>query len=183
MFHIAESMVRWLAPVLAFTSEEIWHALPGTREESVLMATWHDIPDPGEHASGVNWEQVMRLRELVSKRLEALRDKGEIGSSLDACVTVRANREWFDGLQGLGDELRFVLITSEAGLELDDTLPAIADEGEEPGLLIQVSRSGNEKCVRCWHRREDVGSSNTHPELCARCVQNVDGEGEQRTMA
>ena len=183
MFHIAEAMVRWLAPVLAFTSEEIWHALPGTREESVLMATWHDIPDPGEHASGVNWEQVMRLRELVSKRLEALRDKGEIGSSLDACVTVRANREWFDGLQGLGDELRFVLITSEAGLELDDTLPAIADEGEEPGLLIQVSRSGNEKCVRCWHRREDVGSSNTHPELCARCVQNVDGEGEQRTMA
>jgi isoleucyl-tRNA synthetase len=183
MFHIAEAMVRWLAPVLAFTSEEIWCALPGVRKESVLMATWHDIPDPGEHVSGVNWDQVMRLRVLVSKRLEALRDKGEIGSSLDACVTVRANREWFDGLQGLGDELRFVLITSEASLELDNDLPAIGDEADESGLLIQVSRSGHEKCVRCWHRREDVGSSAEHPEICERCVQNVVGQGEQRTMA
>jgi len=183
MYHIAEAMVRWLAPVLAFTSEEIWKDLPGDREESVLMATWHKIPEPGDHVSAVQWGKVMRLRELVSKKLEVLRDAGDIGSSLDACVTVRANQEWFDGLKGLGDELRFVLITSEASLELDTSMAASDEEGGEPGLEILVVRSGHEKCTRCWHRREDVGSSVEHPEICGRCVENVAGEGEQRSMA
>jgi isoleucyl-tRNA synthetase len=183
MFHIAEAMVRWLAPVLAFTSEEIWQALPGERDESVLMATWHAIPDPGEHVAGVNWTQVMALRDIVSKHLEELRDKGDIGSSLDACVTVRANADWYQGLKGLGDELRFVLITSEADLELDPALARTANEGEEQGLVIQARRSSHEKCTRCWHRREDVGSSVDHPELCGRCVINVAGDGEKRTMA
>ncbi|MDH3400128.1 MAG: isoleucine--tRNA ligase [Chromatiales bacterium] len=183
MYHIAEAMVRWLAPVLAFTSEEIWQDLPGDREESVLMATWHKIPEPGDHKAAVQWDRVMRLRELVSKKLEVLRDAGDIGSSLGACVTVRANQEWFDGLKGLGDELRFVLITSEASLELDASMGASDEESGEAGLEILVVRSSHEKCARCWHRREDVGSSEEHPEICGRCVENVAGEGEQRFMA
>jgi len=184
MYHIGEAMVRWLAPILAFTSEEIWQALPGERLESVLMATWHEIPDASQAVGKAEWTRVMRMRELVSKRLEQLRDAGEIGSSLEAEVDLYADPSWQAALAPLGDELRFVLITSEASLAplAEAARDASADTGE-PGLLIRVRPSGHEKCVRCWQRREDVGRDATHPALCGRCVENVAGQGENREVA
>jgi isoleucyl-tRNA synthetase len=184
MFHIAEAMVRWLAPILAFTSEEIWQALPGSRHESVLMATWHEIPEVGEAVGRADWPKVMRLRELVSKKLEQLRDAGDIGSSLEARVQVYADQPWQQALAPLGDELRFVLITSEASLgALEEASPQASPEESEPGLRIHVEACEHAKCVRCWQRRPDVGANKSHPEICGRCVDNVEGKGEQRVVA
>jgi len=184
MFHIAEAMVRWLAPILAFTSEEIWQALPGARHESVLMATWHEIPEVGEAVGRADWPKVMRLRELVSKRLERLRDAGDIGSSLEARVRVYADQPWHEALAPLGDELRFVLITSEASLgALEEASAQASPEESEPGLSILVEPCEHAKCVRCWQRRPDVGVNTSHPEICGRCVDNVEGKGEHRVVA
>ena len=126
------------------------------------------------------------MRIAVSKQLEQLRKQGSIGSSLNADVTVYASGETFQALNKLKDELRFVLITSYASVELAEQQPSntIVAEGEEvKDVWLSVSASSAEKCVRCWHQREDVGSNTDHPELCGRCVENVIGEGEVRHYA
>jgi isoleucyl-tRNA synthetase len=181
MFHIAEAIVRWLAPILSFTAEEIWSELPGERADSVFLATWHSLPaETG--ATSIDWARVLELREAVSKELERVRVAGEIGAPLDADVTVYCAEPWLDLLRQLGDELRFVLITSTA---------EVCPEGDRPddavaagnGLWLTVRASEAAKCVRCWHRRADVGSVAAHPELCARCADNVSGAGEERRFA
>jgi isoleucyl-tRNA synthetase len=172
MFHIAESIVRWLAPILSFTAEEIWRELPGPRLESVFLATWHPLPEVPE--TSINWPALIGLRAQVTRKLEALRDNGAIGSSLDAQVTVTASPATYRQLQGLGRELRFLLITSEAHLYEGDS-------GSEE--VIAVTPSENPKCVRCWQHRADVGSHAEHPELCDRCVTNLSLPGERRQYA
>ncbi len=173
MYHIAEAMVRWFAPILSFTAEEIWQALPGEREASVFFSTWHSLP-AGTDAS-VDWYQLQKVRESVNKALEEQRAANEIGSGLDATVTISANGELYAELEKLGEELRFVFITSDARVvRLDDATA---------NYTVQVSPSENAKCIRCWHRRDDVGSVAEHPEICARCVKNVDGPGEVRRFA
>jgi isoleucyl-tRNA synthetase len=181
MYHIAEAMVRWLAPILSFTAEEIWGELPGARDESVFLATWHAFPD-GLDAASVDWERILTIREVVSKQLEQLRVKGDIGSPLEAEVAIFGDDLEAAGLARLGDELRFVLITSEASThraaERPDDAVAAAD-----GFWLRVVRSGAEKCARCWHRRADVGADEAHPTICARCVGNITGPGEERNFA
>ncbi len=178
MYHIAEAMVRWLAPILSFTAEEIWQALPGEREPSVFFATWYELPTVFDDG-GVDWRRVQQVRESVTKSLEELRVASEIGSGLDADVTVAANGELFTELDRLGDELRFVFITSDARV----AQLCADDEPGEQGFAIRVAASDDAKCVRCWHRRPDVGSVAAHPELCARCVGNIEGAGEVRRFA
>ncbi len=114
MFHIAESVVRWLAPILSFTAEEIWRHLPGARLESVFLTTWHELPEAP--AAAIDWPALIALRARVMHKLEALRDAGAIGSSLDAAVDVYAARAAYAQISALGDELRFLLITSAARL-------------------------------------------------------------------
>src|SRR5450631_1894456 len=172
MFHIAESIVRWLAPILSFTAEEIWRELPGPRLESVFLATWHPLPEVPE--TTINWPALIALRAQVTRKLEELRDNGAIGSSLDAEVTVSASPATYRTLAGLGAELRFLLITSAAHLHEG------ASGSEE---LISVTPSEKPKCVRCWHHRADVGSHAEHPELCNRCVTNLALPGERRVFA
>jgi isoleucyl-tRNA synthetase len=172
MFHIAESVVRWLAPILSFTAEEIWQYLPGARLESVFLATWHEIPEVP--ASAINWPALIALRSKVMHKLEALRDAGAIGSSLDAAVDVYAPPKAYQEIGALGDELRFLLITSAARLYN----AADAQEG-----VIEVSPSQDAKCVRCWHHRPDIGRHPEHPEICERCVTNLKLPGERRLFA
>jgi len=172
IYHIAESIVRWLAPILSFTAEETWRELPGPRLESVFLATWHTLPEVP--ATTINWPALIALRAQVTRKLEELRDNGAIGSSLDAQVTVTASPATFRQLQGLGRELRFVLITSEAHLHEG------ASGSEE---VISVTPSENPKCVRCWHHRADVGSHAQHAQLCDRCVSNLSLPGERREFA
>jgi isoleucyl-tRNA synthetase len=178
MFHIAESMVRWLAPVLSFTAEEIWRFLPGKRGESVFLETWHVLPEAP--ADPLDWAALIQLRTDVVRELEKLRDAASIGAPLDAEVDVYCLPDEYARLNALGDELRFLFITSEARVHEVSTPPENAAPAGRAGVWIAVKPSSDTKCVRCWHRRPDVGRYVEHPELCGRCVTNVDGPGERR---
>jgi len=192
LYLIAEALVRWLAPILSFTAEEIWRNLPGDREESVFLETWFELPamfvagDQNSERFGLAyWQEVLAVREAVGKELEKVRVAGAIGSPLDAEVDLYCDAGWLDKLSRLEDELRFVLITSYARIHPLEQKPNEVVTSELGGgqMGIQVTPSGHDKCVRCWHHREDVGANGEHPELCGRCVVNVTGDGEPRTYA
>ena len=184
MYHIIEAMTRWLAPVLSFTAEEIWRHLPGAHEASVFFETWYILPElPTDEFSLDYWSNVMAVRILVNKELEHLRVAGQIGSGLDAEVDVYCDDTLYAALKCLDDELRFVLITSDARVYHAHEHPADAVATEREGLWVKATASPHAKCVRCWHHRDDVGRHAQHPELCGRCVENVDGKGESRKYA
>ncbi|GAB6067870.1 isoleucine--tRNA ligase [Methylothermus subterraneus] len=187
MYHIAEALVRWLAPILSFTADEVWEFLPGEREESVFLTTWYSglCALPEDHPMNrAFWEQVIAVRGEVAKELEKLRARGGIGASLEAEVRLYCNDELYALLNRLEDELRFVLITSKAEvLPLDQAPPAASEAEALAGLKILAEPSPHPKCVRCWHRRPEVGTDPRHPGLCRRCVENVEGEGEVRRYA
>ncbi len=182
MYHIAEAMVRWLAPVLSFTAEEIWPLLPGKRPESVFLATWHGVPEAD--AGGVDWGALQKLRADVTHQLEKLRESGSIGAPLDAEVDVYCTTpDGYRTFNALGEELRFFLVTSAARVHRVDAAPADAepaDDTGEQGIFVKAAPSTHAKCVRCWHHRPDVGANAGHPELCGRCLLNLEGPGEQR---
>ncbi|HEY0681629.1 MAG TPA: isoleucine--tRNA ligase [Steroidobacter sp.] len=184
MFYIAEALVRWLAPILSFTAEEIWRYMPGTRSESVFFNTWAELPREMTHQPSINWPHILGLRSAVSRELEKLRNAGSIGAPLDAEVDIYLDSpSLLSVLQSFGEELRFVFITSAARVHPADNRPAeavAADEAEGNGAWIVVKPTAAVKCVRCWHKRPDVGHDPRHPELCGRCVTNVEGPGEQR---
>jgi isoleucyl-tRNA synthetase len=190
MYHIAEAMVRWLAPVLSFTAEEIWTHLPGTRAASVFHSTWHTLPEVP--ADSIDWDALIALRSAVARELERLRDAGAIGAPLEARVELFCEAADHARFSALGDELRFLFITSEASVERISSaadrerlvgLGAVAAQADPAGVLLRVTPTTAPKCVRCWHRREDVGSSAEHPELCGRCIGNLEGPGEARHYA
>ncbi|OBS09499.1 isoleucine--tRNA ligase [Acidihalobacter prosperus] len=192
LYHLAEALPRWLAPILSFTAEEIWRHVPGERADSVLLATWYDFPAGLADASVLPadmdpayWDAVIEVREAVNKVLEGLRQGGAIGANLDAEVTLHCGPQTAETLARLGDELRFVLITSEAAVSRE---PAPADAAAQTlangeTLHIIATASTHAKCPRCWHHRADIGRDAAHPELCGRCVVNVAGDGETRRFA
>jgi isoleucyl-tRNA synthetase len=188
MYHVTEAMTRWIAPILSFTADEVWENMPGPRDDlGVFTAEWYDglFAYSNTEIDASTWDSVEQLRTEVTRNLESLRQDGKIGSSLDADVTILADQALIDQLQVISDELRFVLITSAATLA-----PLNAVESEDviklrngSRILVQAAPSEYQKCVRCWHHREDVGSHADHPELCGRCIVNIDGDGEQRRYA
>ena len=185
MYHIVEAMVRWMAPVLSFTADEIWSFMPGKRSASVFMETWYDdlFGAQGGPLDAAAWGDVINVKTAVAKRLELMRKEGVIGSSLDAEVELYCDERLAEVLRGLGDELRFALITSYASVAPIDSAPPEAVDTELSGLRVAAWVSEHAKCVRCWHHREDVGVHTEHPELCGRCVDNVAGSGETRRFA
>ena len=181
MYHIAEAMVRWLAPILSFTAEEIWRFLPGEHGESVFLETYHSVPETP--AETIDWTALIQLRSDVVRELEKLRDAGSIGAPLDAEVDIYCAPDEYPHFSVLGEELRFLFITSEARVHQVATPPdnaVLATNTGRAGVWIALKPSGDAKCIRCWHHRPDVGRYAEHPELCGRCVTNVDGPGEQR---
>jgi isoleucyl-tRNA synthetase len=181
MWHIAESMVRWLAPILSFTAEEVWGYLPGERRESVFHETWHALPQVPEDP--IDWDALISLRSDVTRELEKLRDAGLIGAPLDARVAVYCTADECTRFAVLGGELRFLLITSEAQVHAVEAPPAgavAASNTGRSGVWILAQRTDDPKCVRCWQRRPDVGEDSRHPQLCRRCVGNIEGPGEDR---
>jgi isoleucyl-tRNA synthetase len=185
MYHIAEAMVRWLAPILSFTAEEIWKYLPGEREPSVFLAAWWTLP-PVAGAGPVDWDAVIALKTDVARELERLRAAGELGAPLEAAVDVYLDEAQHRRMAALGDELRFVLITSQARLRQARERPpaaVIAASVAAQGAWISVAVENAPKCARCWHRRTDVGADPKHPEICGRCVSNIEGPGESRHYA
>ncbi|MDG9781777.1 isoleucine--tRNA ligase [Metapseudomonas otitidis] len=186
LFHITEALVRWIAPILAFTAEEIWQYLPGERNESVMLNTWYEalarLPE-GFALDAAYWTRVMAVKGAVNKELEALRSAKAIGGNLQAEVTLFGDDALQADLARLGNELRFVLITSTAEVRPAGEAPEQAVATEVPGLKLRILKSEHAKCGRCWHHRADVGTHAAHPELCGRCVENIEGAGEVRHHA
>jgi isoleucyl-tRNA synthetase len=185
LLHIAEAMVRWIAPVLSFTADEIWQLLPGDRSASVFAQGWYELPKFNIALDGIDWPLLVAAREAVKKTLEELRAAGTIGSGLNAEVAIYADTDLASTLGTPGDELRFWFITSAAKLAPLSAKPADASEHELSSgekIWVHASASQNEKCERCWHQVADVGAAPEHPGLCGRCVANVYGSGEARCV-
>jgi len=180
MYHLIEAITRWVAPILSYTADELWDFIPGERAESVQLDTWYGLPLPAQAKLGSDyWAQVMAVKQAVNKALESKRSEGGIGGSLSAEVTLHVNEDLHALLSQLGDELRFVLLTSRADLQLNSE----GDETDLEGLRVSINASEHTKCERCWHHREDVGQHAEHEDLCGRCVENVEGAGEAREFA
>ncbi|MBU1265781.1 MAG: isoleucine--tRNA ligase [Gammaproteobacteria bacterium] len=172
LHHLTHALARWMAPILSFTSEEVWDELSGSEDDSVFLHTWHELPAQADEADLLDlWTRIRAVRAEVQKELETVRVAGAIGSSLQAEVTLQASPDTQALLAPLGDDLRFVLITSQARIVAAD-----ADH-------VEVTPSAAKKCERCWHYRDDVDAHADHPGLCGRCFSNLYGDGEARTHA
>ncbi|HIP76693.1 MAG TPA: isoleucine--tRNA ligase, partial [Psychromonas hadalis] len=186
MFHLIEAMVRWMAPILSFTADEIWSRMPGERDEFVFTDVWYDglfeLSD-NEALSNEQWSKLIAIRAEVNKALELARKESVIGGGLEAEVTLYADEAVAELVNALCDELRFVLITSKATVKALADAPEAALNTEISGLSVLVAKSAHAKCDRCWHHNETVGSSEAHPLLCNRCIRNIEGEGEVRSFA
>ncbi|HET8943089.1 MAG TPA: class I tRNA ligase family protein, partial [Rudaea sp.] len=185
MYRIAEALVRWIAPILGFTAEEIWQQLPGERSESVLFETWYAGLEALQGAPEQRnfWYQLLAIRSATAKLLEGMRNAGTIGAALEAEVTIYADPALHARLSEVAGELRFFFITSALQLAEVDAAPADATTVEVDNARVGISarRSEHKKCIRCWHFRDDVGSQPDHPEICTRCVDNLPGgPGENR---
>ena len=173
LYLIAESLTRWIAPILSFTAEEIWKHMPEREVESVFLSEWLDLP---KFDSDIDWDQLNQINAIALKALEVARDNGEIGSSLDAHLIISVDQETHDLLNQFSEELRFLFITSSVDLQFDDALDSNQD------ISVTVKKSDAEKCGRCWHRQESVGDSDEHPEICARCISNISDSPEVRSF-
>jgi isoleucyl-tRNA synthetase len=168
LWHILQAMLRWMAPFLSFTAEEAWKVLDGG--DSIFTETyWHFAAPDTELLA--RWARLRELRDTVNKEIEALRSAGGVGSSLQAQVKITVPAPDHALLEALGEDLKFVLITSTVELALGDT------------LAVEVRASTAPKCERCWHWRDDVGHDAAHPGLCGRCTSNLFGAGETRRVA
>ncbi|RUO65835.1 Isoleucyl-tRNA synthetase [Pseudidiomarina planktonica] len=191
LYHIAEALVRWMAPICSFTAQEVWQSLPARdnngeqRSDYVFTESWYQgfnqfAELQVDHAY---WAELIDIRDEVNKALEQARRDEKIGGALQAEITLYAQTELAEKLQRLEDELRFVMLTSQAQVEVTTTPPEGVQATDIEGLWVQVNKSEQQKCERCWHHRPEVGSIAEHPQLCQRCVTNVEGDGEERTYA
>ncbi|QBF83956.1 isoleucine--tRNA ligase [Shewanella maritima] len=186
LYHIAEAMVRWMTPILSFTADEVWQLLPGERGEYVFTEEWYqglESVTVENDLSDEYWQQLLTVRTEVNKVIEQARRDKRIGGSLEANVTLYADAELKQALAKVGDELRFVLLTSGVTVVDLDQAGADAVETELANLKLAVAKSEAHKCERCWHYRDEVGSIEAHPTLCQRCVTNIEGDGEKRDFA
>lgn len=173
LHHITHTMMRLMAPILSFTANEIWQTLALDADKTVFEDVWYALPKHGLTGADIqSWQTVLEVRALANKAIEEKRATGLIGSSLQSELDIYAEGAVFEALNGLGNDLRFVLITSRATLH------------QRTGSLdIQVAPSAHVKCDRCWHYRADVGADTEHPHICGRCVSNLFGKGEARSHA
>ncbi len=190
MYLVAEAMTAWMAPILSFTAQEIWQALPmpieGSRDEFIFTGVWFDgltTMSCDEEFGNDYWTQLLSVRAEVNRALELARKDKVVGKALEAQVTLYVTSELARNLEKLGNELRFVLITSKVTIEIVEQAPKNVIETEVDGLWLSVAQANGTKCERCWHVTEDIGKSEDHPNLCGRCIINIDGEGETRQFA
>lgn len=184
MYYIIQALTRWLAPILSFTAEEIWKAIPGNEQVvTVMTERWYDA---WPEMSGIDmsyWQQVSLIRDFVNKALETERTEGKIGSALAANIVIYADEPVYSHLTRLENELRFVLITSSATVKSMSERPDSATMSTELSVAVEVTPSEAPKCSRCWHRSDEIGLNSQHPELCPRCIGNISGDAEERQFA
>ena len=182
LWHLAEAMVRWIAPILSFTADEIWQSLPGERSASVFAQTWWVFPEVKHEAE--HFAQLVAVRDVVRKSLEELRIAGIIGSSLQAEVSLYVDARSFSILDETGPELRFWLQTSAVQIAplsaAPEGLMPAQPLGNGGSIRLRAKASSSAKCERCWHYCEDVGRHAGHESICGRCVENLSGAGESR---
>ena len=186
LYLISEAMVRWIAPILSFTADEIWQLLPGEREKYVFTQEWFQglkSVTTDADLSDEYWSQLLAVRAEVNKVIEQARREKQVGGSLEAEITLYADEALTSVLATLGDELRFVLLTSKTQILELSAAPADAIDTELSSLKLGLHKAESAKCERCWHHREDVGQIESHPTLCTRCVTNIEGDGEVRQFA
>ncbi|MEQ1683881.1 MAG: isoleucine--tRNA ligase [Burkholderiaceae bacterium] len=171
LWHVTHAMLRWMAPFLSFTAEEAWKVFAPGRSASIFVETFSDVSGWSDNALLAKWSRIREIRDLANKQIEAVRTAGQVGSSLQANLVIACNEADHALLASLGDDLKFVTITSQAQL-------ASAAE-----LAVAVTPSTATKCERCWHYRDDVGTEAAHPTICGRCTNNLFGAGEKRTVA
>ncbi len=171
LWQITHAMLRWMAPFLSFTAEEAWTVFAGNKTRgSIFFETFWPFVTP-EEALIAKWSRIRAIRDVANKEIEAVRVAGQVGASLQATLEITAGADDAALLRSLGDDLKFVTITSAVTVV----------DGDE--LKVTVSPSTAVKCERCWHYRDDVGSHAAHPTICARCVNNLEGSREARTVA
>jgi isoleucyl-tRNA synthetase len=168
LWRITHAMLRWMAPFLSFTAEEAWSTFGDS--ESIFFETFSDLGQADE-ALLAKWNRIREIRDIANKDIEAVRAEGKVGASLQAELTVQAPAADHALLASLGEDLKFVFITSKVTLQAAET------------LTVQVAVSSATKCERCWHYSDDVGHDTAHPTLCGRCTSNLYGAGETRTVA
>ena len=171
--YVLNTMVRLTAPILSFTSEEIWqtHSSLKGQNESIFLSKYFESKQEGECViSSSDWARIFEIKDIVNQSIERLRNENKLKGSLDSNVIISANEEDKSVLDKLGSELHFVFISSQASVIDGDT------------LSIQIDQMSDEKCTRCWHRDSTVGESKDHPEICSRCEENIDQLGESRSF-
>ena len=187
LYFIVEALVRWMAPIMSFTADEIWGYLPGKRTQYVFTEEWFDglfgLAED-EPMNDAYWAELLKVRGEVNRVIEQARADKRLGGSLEATVTLYADAALAEKLNSLGEELRFVLLTS--GAQVADYALA-GEEAQQSdvlkGLKIALHKAEGEKCPRCWHYTTDVGQNAEHAEVCGRCVTNIAGNGEERKFA
>ncbi|EOX4968801.1 MULTISPECIES: isoleucine--tRNA ligase [Vibrio] len=186
LYYIVEALVRWMAPIMSFTADEIWNEMPGQRDKFVFTGEWFDglfgLAE-GEELNNEFWTEIQAVRGAVNKLLEDARKEKTIGGALQAEVTLFADDALAAKINKLEDELRFVLLTSAAKVKPLGEKTDAAQATDIEGLFVEVAAAEGEKCDRCWHHTPDVGTIEGHEKICGRCVSNVDGEGEVRKFA
>ena len=174
LHHITHTMMRLMAPILSFTANEVWQTLGLDKEATVFEEHWYDLPAHGLSDTQIqDWKNIIEVRALANKAIEEKRGAGEVGSSLQAEISIAVDGDTYDSLARMEDALRFVFITSQAKVE----------KQSGSGLKFNVVASQHTKCDRCWHYRDDVGATAEHPTICGRCVSNLFGAGESRKYA
>ncbi len=174
LHHITHTMMRLMAPILSFTANEVWQTLGLDKEATVFEELWYDLPAHGLSDTQIqDWKNIIEVRALANKAIEEKRGAGEVGSSLQAEISIAVDGDTYDSLARMEDALRFVFITSQAKVE----------KQSGSGLKFNVVASQHTKCDRCWHYRDDVGATAEHPTICGRCVSNLFGAGESRKYA
>ena len=178
--NILQALLRWISPILSFTAEEAWQSLDNEIKSVHLLEWFNDWVEVGDlEFSDEDWKEILELRSEVNKHIEEARNNEIIGSSLDAEIEILCGDKLFNLLEEFNEELRFIFITSEAKAILNKI--DVSDENNK--IQITVKKSSNEKCVRCWHSRPEVGSIKDNESICNRCFENVYGEGEVRNFA
>ncbi len=182
LYHMAQTLVRLMAPVLSFTADEVWSVLTGKADDSVFLHTSYSLPAIANGDTLLQrWSRMRQLRAAVTKQLEELRTAGKIGSSLAAELDIYADSNNAEFLNSFDDDIRFIFITSRARVHADNH--ADAQSSGIDGIAIHAQASAHAKCERCWHYRADVGAENEHATICGRCVSNLFGDGEPRHYA
>ncbi|ALB01922.1 isoleucine--tRNA ligase [Francisella persica ATCC VR-331] len=187
IYHIVHALVRWMAPILSFTADEIWEATPKTTDLPIQLCEWYTelkYFDTDSELDLEYWAKIQEIRSEVNRVLEIKRNEDAVKSSLEAEITIYADKDNYKLLEKLGNELRFLLISSKANLKVIEEKSCKSIAANIPGLSIEITKIEEPKCERCWHRSQTVGENQQYKDICSRCVENITtATGESREFA